>query len=89
MPKRIRFPSPATSAAKPYSTDANLLHISYEGKALEDPWVEADEDMYTRSVDPRKAPDEPEYVEIEFEKGDAIAVNGVALSASQSAGQAQ
>jgi argininosuccinate synthase len=64
----------------PYSTDANLLHISYEGKALEDPWVEADEDMYTRSVDPRKAPDEPEYVEIEFEKGDPIAVNGVALS---------
>ncbi len=64
----------------PYSTDANLLHISYEGKALEDPWVEADEDMYTRSVAPEKAPDEAEYVEIEYEKGDAVAVNGVRLT---------
>jgi len=64
----------------PYSTDANLLHISYEGKALEDPWVEADEDMYTRSVAPEKAPDQPEYVEIEFLKGDPVAINGVALS---------
>ena len=49
----------------PYSTDANLLHISYEGKALEDPWVEADEDMYTRSIAPEKAPNTPQYVEIE------------------------
>src|SRR3546814_75129 len=44
----------------PYSTDANLLHISYEGRALEDPWVEPDEEMYTRSVAPEKAPDTPE-----------------------------
>src|SRR3954452_17874934 len=50
----------------PYSTDANLLHISYEGKALEDPWVEPDEDMFARSVSPEKAPDTPTYVEIEF-----------------------
>jgi argininosuccinate synthase len=64
----------------PYSTDANLLHISYEGKALEDPWVEPDEDMYTRSVSPEKAPDNPTYVEIEFEKGDAVAVDGVKLT---------
>jgi len=64
----------------PYSTDANLLHISYEGKALEDPWIEADEDMYTRSVAPEKAPDQPQYVEIEFSKGDPIAVDGVKLS---------
>lgn len=64
----------------PYSTDANLLHISYEGKALEDPWVIPDEDMYTRSVAPEKAPNEAEYVEIEFEKGDAVAVNGERLS---------
>lgn len=64
----------------PYSTDANLLHISYEGKALEDPWVEPDEDMFTRSVAPEKAPDEPEYVEIEFAKGDPVAVNGQRLS---------
>ncbi|MGK9167422.1 argininosuccinate synthase [Inquilinus limosus] len=66
----------------PYSTDANLLHISYEGKALEDPWVEPDEAMYTRSVNPAAAPDEPTYVEIEFEKGDAVAIDGVRLSAA-------
>ena len=63
----------------PYSTDANLLHISYEGKALEDPWVEPDEDMYTRSVAPEKAPDKPTYVEIEFLKGDPVAVDGQKL----------
>jgi len=64
----------------PYSTDANLLHISYEGKALENPWIEPDEDMYTRSVSPEKAPDQPTYVEIEFEAGDAVAIDGVRLS---------
>ena len=64
----------------PYSTDANLLHISYEGKALEDPFVEPDEDMFTRSVSPEKAPDKPTYVEIEFEKGDAVAIDGERLS---------
>lgn len=64
----------------PYSTDANLLHISYEGKALEDPWVEADEDMYTRSVAPENAPDTPEYIEIAFEKGDPVAINDVLMS---------
>jgi argininosuccinate synthase len=64
----------------PYSTDANLLHISYEGRALEDPWVEPEEEMFTRTVDPRKAPDEPEYVEIDFERGDPVAVNGERLS---------
>ncbi|KAF0222028.1 MAG: argininosuccinate [Rhodospirillaceae bacterium] len=67
----------------PYSTDANLLHISYEGKALEDPWTEPDEDMFTRSVSPEKAPDTPTYVEIEFEMGDAVAVDGVRLSPAQ------
>ncbi|MBI3514804.1 MAG: argininosuccinate synthase [Proteobacteria bacterium] len=64
----------------PYSTDANLLHISYEGKALEDPWVEPDEDMFTRTVAPEKAPDKAEYVEIEFERGDPVAVDGKKLS---------
>ena len=64
----------------PYSTDANLLHISYEGKALEDPWVEPDEDMFTRSVSPEKAPDKPTYVEITFENGDAVAIDGERLS---------
>lgn len=64
----------------PYSTDANLLHISYEGKALEDPWTEPDEDMFTRSVAPELAPNTPQYVEIEFEQGDPVAVDGVRLS---------
>jgi len=64
----------------PFSVDANLLHISAEGKVLEDPWVEAPDFVYSRSVDPEKAPDQPEYVEIEFKKGDPIAVNGEALS---------
>jgi argininosuccinate synthase len=64
----------------PYSTDANLLHISYEGKVLEDPWQAPDDDMFTRSVSPEKAPDAPEYIEVEFKAGDAVAVNGVPLS---------
>ena len=64
----------------PYSTDANLLHISYEGKVLEDPWVAPHEDMFTRSVSPEKAPNEPEFIEVEFEKGDAVAINGKKMS---------
>lgn len=64
----------------PYSTDANLLHISYEGKALEDPWVEPDESMFTRSVSPEKAPDKPEIIEIDFECGDPVAIDGQKLS---------
>jgi argininosuccinate synthase len=64
----------------PYSTDANLLHISYEGKALEDPWVEPFEDMFTRSVSPEKAPDKATYVEVDFERGNAVAIDGETLS---------
>ena len=64
----------------PYSMDANLLHISYEGKALEDPWVEPDSSMFRLTVDPEKAPNEAEYVEIEFARGDAVAINGKKLS---------
>jgi argininosuccinate synthase len=64
----------------PFSVDANLLHISAEGKVLEDPWVEAPDFVYSRTVDPEKAPDKPEYIEIEFKRGDAVAVNGQALS---------
>ena len=65
----------------PYSMDANLLHISYEGNALEDPWVPGDdEDMYRMTTSPEAAPDTPEIIEIEFEKGDAVAVNGEKLS---------
>ena len=67
----------------PYSMDANLLHISYEGKALEDPWVSADEDMFTRTVSPELAPDEAEEVVIEFEEGNPIEVNGKKLSPAQ------
>src|ERR1700742_519729 len=55
----------------PFSTDANLLHISAEGKVLEDPWNEPEEYVYSRTVSPEQAPNEPEYVEIEFSKGDA------------------
>jgi len=64
----------------PYSTDANLLHISYEGKALEDPFVEPYDDMFTRSVSPEKAPETPTYIEIDFEKGDPVAIDGERLS---------
>jgi argininosuccinate synthase len=64
----------------PYSMDANLLHISYEGKVLEDPWQCANEDMFRRSVSPENAPDKPEYIEIEFKGGDATHVNGQKLT---------
>ena len=64
----------------PFSMDANLLHISYEGNALEDPWVEPSESMFTRSVSPETAPDAPTYVDIEFERGDPVAIDGVRLS---------
>ncbi len=65
----------------PFSVDANLLHTSSEGKALEDPWVGAEEYVYSRTDDPvTQAPDAPEYIEVEFEKGDAVGINGVAMS---------
>jgi len=66
----------------PYSTDANLLHISYEGKALEDPWVSANEEMFTRTISPTSAPDAEEEVIIEFKEGTPISVNGKQLSPS-------
>ena len=66
--------------APPYSTDANLLHISYEGKVLEDPWIGPDEEMYTRSVAPEAAPNTPLTLEIDFAAGDAVALDGEALS---------
>jgi argininosuccinate synthase len=64
----------------PYSMDANLLHISYEGKALEDPWVAPDESMFLRTVAPEEAPDKPLEIEIDFEKGDPVAVDGKRMS---------
>ena len=63
------------AGGSPYSMDANLLHISYEGRALEDPAVEPEEDMWRWTVAPEQAPDTPEYVELEFVHGDIIAVN--------------
>ena len=64
----------------PFSVDANLLHISAEGKVLEDPWSEPEEFVYSRTVAPEKAPDRPQYVEIEFLRGDPVAVDGERLS---------
>ncbi|MEY4557180.1 MAG: hypothetical protein RLY42_353, partial [Pseudomonadota bacterium] len=60
----------------PYSMDANLLHISYEGRHLEDPKAEAEESMWRWTVSPEQAPDAAEYLDIEFERGDAVAING-------------
>jgi argininosuccinate synthase len=74
-----RIPVPVTRE-KPYSTDRNLLHISYEGGVLEDPWQEPYRDMFVLTVAPEEAPDTPEYVEIEYEAGDPVAVNGERLS---------
>ncbi len=62
-----------------YSMDRNLLHISYEGGVLEDTWTEAEEDMYLTTVSPMKAPDEPMYVEVDFEEGTPVAVDGERL----------
>ncbi len=64
----------------PYSMDANLLHISYEGGQLENPWTEAEEDMWRWSVAPEAAPNKAEYLEISFQNGDPVALNGVAMS---------
>jgi argininosuccinate synthase len=69
--------------APPYSMDANLLHISYEGNALEDPWVPPSEDIFLRTVSPERAPDTPTFVDIEFEKGDAVALDGRRLSPAE------
>lgn len=64
------------SKKSPYSMDANLLHISYEGDILEDPWNEPEEDMWRWTVAPEKAPDEPTYLELGFEKGDIVSIDG-------------
>jgi len=64
----------------PYSMDANLLHISYEGGILEDPGAEPEESMWLWSVSPENAPDEPTYIDLEFVKGDVVAINGEPLS---------
>jgi argininosuccinate synthase len=71
------------SPKKPYSVDRNLLHISYEGGILEDPWEGPPPDMFTFSVSPQEAPDEPEVLEISFEQGDPVAINGEKLSPAE------
>jgi len=67
----------------PYSMDANLLHISYEGYDLEDPWTEPSESMWRWSVSPEAAPDIPEYIELKYKSGDIVAINGVAMTPAQ------
>ena len=69
-----------TTHAKPYSTDGNMLHISYEGGLLEDPWTAPPEDIFTLTASPQAAPDAPETIELAFEAGDPVAIDGEALS---------
>lgn len=64
----------------PYSMDANLLHISYEGGGLEDPWQEGEDDMWRWTVSPEQAPDKPQYIELEYQNGDPVALDGKKLS---------
>jgi argininosuccinate synthase len=73
--KEKGIPVPATRK-KPYSTDMNLLHISYEGGVLEDPWAEPPADMYTMMVPPERAPQKPAYVEVGYHEGNPVSVNG-------------
>jgi len=77
--KKHGIPTPVT-AAKPYSSDRNLLHISFEGGILEDPWSEPPASMFLLSRSPEAAPSRPEYVEVDFEKGVPVAVDGKRLS---------
>ncbi len=77
--KAHNIPVPVTKS-KPYSMDANMLHISYEGGILEDPWAEPPEDMFVWTRSPEAAPDTPSYIEIEFKMGDPVAINGERLS---------
>ncbi|MBF0241099.1 MAG: argininosuccinate synthase [Desulfamplus sp.] len=73
------IPVPQTKA-KPYSTDRNMLHISYEGGVLENPWSPATDDMYTMSIRPEDAPDTPEIIDITFKQGNPVAVNNQEMS---------
>jgi|TARA_R110002072_G_scaffold3759_21_gene26909 argininosuccinate synthase len=67
----------------PFSVDANLLHVSAEGKVLEDPWDEAQEYVYSRTLSPEEAPDKPTYIEVAFKQGNPVAVNGEAMSPAE------
>jgi argininosuccinate synthase len=72
-----------TTHDKPYSTDWNLLHISYEGGILEDPWQAPPDDIFTLTVSPMEAPDQPEVIEIRFDRGDPVAIDDRTLSAAE------
>ncbi|MGB8992535.1 MAG: argininosuccinate synthase [Desulfobaccales bacterium] len=76
------IPVPVTQE-KPYSSDRNLLHLSFEGGILEDPWAEPPADMFVLTTSPEAAPDQPQYVEIDFAAGDPVAVDGEKLSPAQ------
>jgi argininosuccinate synthase len=80
--KKNDIPIPITKK-RPWSSDRNLLHISFEGGILEDTWAEAPEEMYVLTKKPEKAPNKPQYVEIEFANGNAVAVDGVKMSPAQ------
>ncbi len=80
--KQHDIPVTAT-AEKPYSMDRNLLHLSFEGGILEDPWAEPPRDMFILTKDPEDAPDKPEYLELAFERGNPVAINGEALGPVQ------
>ncbi len=77
--KKYKIPLPLTKK-KPYSSDRNLLHISHEGGILEDTWAEPPEDMFVLTVSPEKAPNKPTYVEIDFVKGNPVAIDGQKMS---------
>ncbi|TDJ63831.1 MAG: argininosuccinate synthase [Proteobacteria bacterium] len=66
----------------PYSMDATLLHVSYEGGVLEDPWIEPDDGMWSRTVSPETAPDDTTYIELTFERGNAVALNGASMTSA-------
>jgi argininosuccinate synthase len=72
-----------TGGGSPYSMDANSLHISYEGGILEDPWAEPEEDMWRWTVSPENAPNEPTYIELTYEKGDVVAIDGKAVTPAE------
>lgn len=76
------IPIPVTPE-KPYSTDANLLHISYEGGVLEDPWTAPPKGIFQMTVDPEEAPDQPQEVIISFERGSPVAVDGEAMTPAE------
>lgn len=80
--EKHNIPVTATKS-KPFSTDRNLLHISYEGGILEDPWMESTEDMYTLAAPVEKAPDKPLYIEVDYESGNPVTINGKRMSPAE------